>query len=283
MNKIKNSKFRNTGILFELLTRQLTADTLNNKDSKALPIIRKYFNNNTILGQELKLYEALLKEKFLSENKADKFIESIISYRKNMNESVLKRQKYNIIKEIKESFDTDNFFKHRVANYKIFASVYKVFEHAESDDPVQIVKLKNTLTEHILNIDDNKTSKITKSIFEQQDKDIRMLSYKILLRKFNEKYDHLNVKQKNLIREYINNVSNNTALKEYMLKEIVFVEGQIKKLSKNIDAAVTNIKVNEVVKLLENVKKQRIIRDGSVLLLIKFYKLIEELERLGDK
>jgi len=282
MNIIKNSKFKNTGILYELLARQLTVDTLNNKDSKALPIIRKYFNTNSVLGQELKLYEALLKEKFLSENKADKFIESIISYRKSMNELVLRRQKYNIIKEIKESFDVDKFFKHRISDYKILASIYKVFEHAESDDPVQIIKLKNILTEHVLNVV-NKKNEIPKSLFEQQDKDIRILSYKILLKKFNEKYSHLNTKQKDLIREYVSNVSNNSNLKEYVLKEIINVESKIKKLSKNIESEVINIKVREVTKLLENVKKQRNIKDGSVLLLIKFYKLIEELEKLGAK
>ena len=282
MNIIKNSKFKNTGILYELLARQLTVDTLNNKDSKALPIIRKYFNTNSVLGQELKLYEALLKEKFLSENKADKFIESIISYRKSMNELVLRRQKYNIIKEIKESFDVDKFFKHRISDYKILASIYKVFEHAEADDPVQIIKLKNILTEHVLNVV-NKKNEIPKSLFEQQDKDIRILSYKILLKKFNEKYSHLNTKQKDLIREYVSNVSNNSNLKEYVLKEIINVESKIKKLSKNIESEVINIKVREVTKLLENVKKQRNIKDGSVLLLIKFYKLIEELEKLGAK
>lgn len=282
MNTIKNSKFKNTGILYELLARQLTVDTLNNKDSKALPIIRKYFNTNSILGQELKLYEALLNEKFLSENKADKFIESIISYRKSMNELVLRRQKYNIIKEIKESFDVDKFFKHRISDYKILASIYKVFEHAEADDPVQIIKLKNILTEHVLNVV-NKKNEIPKSLFEQQDKDIRILSYKILLKKFNEKYSHLNTKQKDLIREYVSNVSNNSNLKEYVLKEIINVESKIKKLSKNIESEVINIKVREVTKLLENVKKQRNIKDGSVLLLIKFYKLIEELEKLGAK
>jgi len=282
MNRIKNSKFRNTGILFELLTRQLTVDTLNNKDSKALLIIKKYFSNNSILGQELKLYESLLKEKFLSENKADKFIDSIISYRKNMNENILKRQKYNIIKDIKESFSVDDFFKHRISDYKILASIYKVFEHAEADDPVQIIKLKNTLTEHVLNVETPK-GEIKKSLFEQQDQDIRILSYRILLEKFNEKYSHLNTKQKSLIREYVSNVSNNNELKEYVLHEITEIESKIKKLSKRVDSEVIGIKIKEVTKLLENVKKQRNIKDGSVLLLIKFYKLIEELQKLGDR
>ena len=48
---VKHSKYRNTGILFELLVRQTTADLLENKDSKAVKILKKYFTN-TDLGKD---------------------------------------------------------------------------------------------------------------------------------------------------------------------------------------------------------------------------------------
>ena len=116
MKKLKHSKYKNTGILFELLVRQISTDTLNNKDSKATYIIREHFGKSTELAKELKLYKVFIEESFSSEYKASEFVNIILSERKKLNESVLNRQKYNLIKAIKKNFVLEDFFKYRVSS-----------------------------------------------------------------------------------------------------------------------------------------------------------------------
>ena len=105
---IKHSKFKNTGILFELLVRQITTDTLSNKNSEALGILKKYFSK-TELGREYKLYESLIKRTNLTEGKANLVIDTVLESAKQLNRSALKRQKYNLIKEIKNHYDLEQF------------------------------------------------------------------------------------------------------------------------------------------------------------------------------
>ena len=82
--KIKHSKFKNPGILFELLVRQITADTLKGSDSPAIDIIKKYFVK-TELGREYKLYETILKSKVLTESVANIFISTALDNSKKFN------------------------------------------------------------------------------------------------------------------------------------------------------------------------------------------------------
>ena len=119
MKKIKHSKFKNTGILFEMLVRQVAADTMHGRRTKALPLIKKHFKTGTELGKELELYHTLQKEEFNSESNAQKFLQACVTARKALNESALRRQKYNLIKEISDKFIVENFFKSRVSNYTV--------------------------------------------------------------------------------------------------------------------------------------------------------------------
>ena len=75
--KIKHSKYKNTGILFELLVRQITADTLKGSDSPAIDLLKNYFVK-TSLGREYKLYESIIKSKVISEGKANSLISTIL-------------------------------------------------------------------------------------------------------------------------------------------------------------------------------------------------------------
>ena len=139
MRRIKHSKVKNTGLIFELLVRQVASDTMNNKNSKALRVIKRHFNSKSELAKELKLYRTVSSEKFKTENKASQFVDACIKARKNINEAQLRRDKYNLIKDLKSSFNIDEFFKSRVSNYKLHASTYKLFEHAPSDDPKESI------------------------------------------------------------------------------------------------------------------------------------------------
>ena len=148
---IKHSKYKNTGILFELLVRQITADTLSGKDSKATNILKKYFVK-TELGREYKLYETLAKHNNLTEGKAEVVINSVIESSKNLNRGALKRQKYNLIQEIQKYYNLEEFFKTKLPNYKPYAALYTLLEIYNSENlsnPEQIINNKIVILENL--------------------------------------------------------------------------------------------------------------------------------------
>ena len=127
MANIKHNKYKNTGILFELLVRKITADTMTGQDSKAVSLIKKYFVN-TELSRENKLYQSLSKTQNISEAKAESIISTILEINKSLNQVKLAKEKYNLIKEIKSNFDIDDFFKAKINNYKLLSSTYTLLE-----------------------------------------------------------------------------------------------------------------------------------------------------------
>ena len=237
MKTIKHNKIKNTGILFELLLRQVTADIFAGKSqSKSVSLIKEYFNKNTALGKELELYQLLIKNKYSSEKKAEYLIEVVLESRKRLSESTLRKEKYNLIKEIKDSFNVKDFFKSRIPNYKIFASIYKTFlSENENINPSELVKSKCSILEHLTTSkksnDKSKTEIKDKLVneYKQQGKDLRLLSYKILVEKFNKKYSVLSNPQKNLLKEYINNISNTNGLDSYIDSEYNKVKNNLQK------------------------------------------------------
>ena len=287
MKRLKHSKFKNTSILFELLVRQMTSDILNDNqnNSKALPIIKRHFNNKAELNKELNLYQTLIKEKFDSEAKSMSFVDAIVNARHKLNNSLLNRGKYNLIKEVKDKFEIESFFNSRVNNYKVLASIYKLFEYAEADNPTDLIKAKYALVKHITKKPQKEeihSNKISESFnFSEQDKDLRLLSYRILVNRFNERYSgKLDIKQRNLLKEYINNVSNTENLKEYVNKEIKLIKSKLQKYTSQIDDKVVKIKLNEVILLVDNILNERIIKDSHVISLLRHYELLKELKKV---
>jgi len=281
MKNLKHSKFKNTGVLFELLVRQVASDTLNNSDSKAIPLIKKYFAKSTELAKELNLYQTLVKEKFSKEDKADSLIEAVLVAKLQLNQAILSRQKYNLIKEIKNNYVLEDFFKSKVNNYKTLAAIFKLFEYTIADNPVESVNNRYTLIEHITRNEVKKISELNEmSAFVKQDKEVRLLSYKILVDKFNEKYSELNEGQKNLLRQYINSVSEGTKLKEFINKEVFKLQKELKTLSATIDDKVVKIKLSEVTNLLNEITSAKAVKDNHVLNMLRYHELIKELKKV---
>jgi len=203
MKKIKHSKFKNTGFLFELLTRQITMEILNNApEEKAKKIVQEFFGGKTELAKELRLFNLLTTEKYNSENKAEKFIDAIIETRTKLDETKLLREKYNLVKAIKENFDIEEFVTSPVSNYRVLASVHKIFEAKIQDvtNVKEVFDAKITIVEHI-STTQTSIKKIEDKLMEtykNQEKDLRLLTYKILVETFNSKYTNLNDDQKGL-------------------------------------------------------------------------------------
>lgn len=280
MKKLKHSKYKNTGILFELLVRQIATDTLNNRDSKATYIIKEFFGKRTELAKELKLYKSFIEETFNSDYKASEFVNIVLAERKKLNDSVLNRQKYNLIKAIKKNFVLEDFFNYRVTNYKENASVYKLFEHNNSDNPKEYVECKSTILEHLTGKSqsgDNVVTAINED-YSTQPKEVRLLAWKMLVENFNNKYTNLTDKQRSILREYINSVDNSEKLKKFVVRECNSLKKSI--MGIKVTDTVTKIKVNEVVKLISKLKNSKVITESQVLSLLRYYELNDELRRV---
>jgi hypothetical protein len=280
MRRIKHSKVKNTGLIFELLVRQVASDTMNNRDSKALHLIKKHFNKKSELANELKLYRTVSTEKFNSELKADNFVSAVIKARKNINESQLRRDKYNLIKDLKSNFNVNDFFKSRVSNYKVQAATYKLFEYSAADDPKEYISSKAAIAEHIQTA--TKTKEANPKLSKEH-KDVRILASKLVVDKFNNKYSKLSTPQKKMLREYINNVSNSVNLKKYVLSETKQLQSSLLVSKSNVPSKIIRIKLKEVANLLNKLGKKHIVEDKDVLTMLRYYELVNELKNIGTK
>jgi len=280
--KIKHSKFKNTGILFELLVRQIASDTISNKDSAAVGLVRKYFGKSE-LAKEYKLYQTLVSPKSLSEAKAETFINATLDASLRLNKTALRKEKYNLIKEIRETYDIEEFFKAKINNYSQYAAVYNLIEvhnSLEFTDPQQIIDNKVTLLEHITRKEINKES-VKDRVMEEyanMDKGSRILAYRMLLEKFNSKYATLSDRQKLILKEFINNISNTTKLRDFVNTNFNTITEEIKKLIPSVADKTTQIKLAEVVTLLHPLDKTQNVKDENIVSLLQYYQLIEELK-----
>jgi len=283
--QIKHSKYKNTGILFELLVRQITTDTLEGKDSPAKDILKKYFVK-TELGRECKLYETLLKKTTLTETKANVIVSTLIDSSKTLNRGILKRQKYNLISEIQKNYDLNMFFNHKLPSYKAYAAFYTLLEIAHSLSPInpeQTILNKVTILEHltVAQIKENAVRDEVLEEIENADKDVKFLTYKILMEKFNNKYDDLNINQKLILKEYINSVDNTPRLKEFYTNKINEIKTELKTLNSKTKNQVTKIKINEIISVITPPLKNAKITDNDLVDLLQYCDLINELEAIN--
>lgn len=284
MKKSTHSKIKNTVILFELLSRQIAADTIQGKEnSPSIKIIKEFFNPNTQIAKELTLYQSLISESYKSSSKANYLINVVLQARKSLNATQLKAEKYNLIKEIKKHYDLESFFKTTLSDYKLYASIYRLFE-GNTVSPNDLVNCRFTIVEHIVagKKPKSEVNKVNNLINEytKQDEDVRLLAYRLLVDKFNEKYQVLSEKQKSVLKEYINNVSNTTTLKSYVVNEATTLRKQLQSDVKKVKDKVLVIKLNEVVSMLGKYEKIKTLNENHILSLLLFYELQKELRNV---
>jgi len=283
--KLKHSKIKNTSILFELLTRQITADVLAGKSTKSVKIVKKYFNEDTELGKELQLYKLLSEKHYESENRAQDLMSIVLKSRQKLSNSKLRNEKYNLIKEIKENYKSDDFFNGRISNYKLLASIYNTFQAETIDEtfnPEQTVNAKFTILEHITSkkISSKEAKAHVLKEYNKKDKDLRLLAYQILVDKFNTKYKTLNESQRNLLKNYINNVSNTNSLKEFVNTESSKIKKQLTKELPQVNDKITKIKLTEAVNQIDNLTTGKVVKEKQVLTLMRYYELVKEIKNV---
>ena len=278
---IKHSKYKNTGILFELLVRQVTADTLNGGDSPALSIIQKYFVKSE-LSKEYRLYEVLNKNTSLTEGKATMILQTLLQNSKKLSRGILRREKYNLINEIKKYYNLESFFRTKLPHYKTYAAFYTLTEIENTEalvDTNQIVSNKVTLLEHLSssNIKEERVEAEVLRDFQSYDKDTRMLTYRILMEKFNGKYTNLHDSQKEVLRQYINSVDSTPVLREFYNTEVEKIKAQLNELNNEVKDKAVQIKINEVISLIQELDKTSNVTSENIVNILQYIELVEEL------
>jgi len=277
--KVKHSKYKNTGILFELLTRQLTSDTIAGTQPKALSFLKKHFNKKTELLKEYKIYHTLATQKYNKDAQATMLINTLLEVHGKLNKSQLRREKYNLIKEIKDTYNVNDFFKAKITDYKVMASIFNLLENKKAT-PLSIVDSKVTILEHITEKKTKVKNNVVLENFNKQDKDTRLLTYKVILEKFNDRYSGLQDNQKTLLKEYVNSVTNSPALKSYLNQEISEVKKDITKYSKKVKDKAVAVKLNETKDMIKPLCKKSSVNDDNVINLLNYYELVNELKTL---
>ena len=277
--KVKHSKYKNTGILFELLTRQLTSDTITGNQSKSLSFLKKHFNSKTELLKEYKIYHTLATQKYEKDSQATMLINTLLEAHGKLNKSQLRREKYNLIKEIKDTYNVNDFFKAKITDYKIMASIFNLLENKNAT-ALSIVNSKVTLLEHITIKPKTSKKDIVLENFNKQDSDTRLLTYKVLLEKFNDKYSDLKDNQKTLLKEYVNSVTNSPALKSFINQEIKKVKKTITGYSKKVEDKAVAVKLTETKGMIKPLCKKTSVNDDNVINLLNYYELVNELKTI---
>ena len=280
--KLKHNKIKNTAILFELLTRQITADVLAGKKTASVDIVKEFFNEKTELGKELQLYRLLSEKHFKTETKANELVNVVVKSRQRLSNSKLRNEKYNLISKINENYNASDFLNGRIRNYKLLASIYNLFQSEtlnENFNAEEVINSKFTILEHIVNkkiSGDSLKNQVIKE-YNKTDKDLRLLTYKILVDKFNKKYKNLDESQKDLLKKYINNISNTNYMKDFVINEVKKVKNTLNEHSVMVSDKVTKIKLVEAINQLKNLTKGKVVTEKQVLKLMRYYELVKEI------
>ena len=282
--KIKHSKYKNTGLIFELLVKQIAADTLSRKDSPAVKIMKKFYTGKSSLVREFKLYEYILKNKGVSQQKGETILSTITEISLKLDREAVKKQKYDLIAEIKNSYDLDEFFSMKVRDYKALAALYCLMEAQSADlaDPQVLVDNKMTVLEHLTeskqNEEDVKDALVEE--YAKYDKDLRMLTYKILLERFNGEYGNFLPEQKAILREFINASESQVKLRTLINEELEKISLAVEEMKTKVKDDIAKIKLDEVAKTIKPLTKQTRVNDSHIVNLLQYYELVNELKTL---
>ena len=283
MKKLKHSKYKNTGILFELLVRQITADVLDGKDSSsANKLLKKHFAENTSLGKEQRLYQLLIEETTSDRTRAESLLNAVTRSYKKLSIKELATARYELVRDIKESYPINDLFRAKIKNYKTYASIFKLFESHDPNvycEPTEILESTDTIIRNLCSVQPNKNEVDDVNDYEKQNEDLRLIAYKLLVDNFNKKYSTLDESQQTLLKNYINNISNTNSLREYIDTQVPLIEKEIKKYSKFVNDDVVKIKLKEVISQLGKTTEGKVVKDSQVSTLLMCYELIKELKR----
>lgn len=285
---IKHSKIKNTGLIYQVLIRQIITEGINNKDVKSLEILKSHFKKNSQLYKQLQLYKMLKQSKFDNQKKADQFIQKILEFRTRLDNKKIKNQKYSCVKQMIDKYDIKQLFSIPIQQYKTYASIYKLFQSAcekNMYNPTNIVQSRYNITTQLLANNSSKTQNSDQILeqFKKQSKQIKTLALRQLIKNYNKKYSSLNTQQRNVLKQYINNITNHNSMNQYIHKMIPLMNSRIKTLLDGIsnNDEVLKIKLVEVKNNMSKVNNIKTIDDKvyTVLNILQLLKQVQSMEK----
>lgn len=280
--KVRHSKVKNTGLIFELLVKQVVSDSVNGiQESAAIDLIKKYFTKSSPLSRELKLYEFTIKNTNVGVAKAQEIVSVILEVATRLDREAVRKQRYNLVKEIKANFDETKFFGSKLPNYKPLAATYCLLEaHTNPSivNPEVLIENKTTLL-HFLSGVEPSEKEVKEQLIEEYAKyeeDLRLLSYKILLENFNGSYNNLLSDQKTLLKEFITNVDSTEKLRSVVNEEFAKVKRSLEVVAPIVDDKVVGLKLAEIANRIEGLGKEEEVGDNHLLILMQYHQLLHE-------
>lgn len=271
MKKLKHSKYRNTGLIFELLSRKLVQETLANTQLKALRLITKYFSHSKPLAQELKLYSCLTEGK-LDAQLVERIVDTVEKINEKLDNKLLEAARFSLVRDIKNNYGLDDFFNSRTDNYPKLAAVYKFLNYKPIDNPIEYVENRNSLVEMVVKGDKSELSESLQK-WQSQDPDIRKLGFSLAVENFNNKYKNFLPKQKELLKEYIMRDAASESLKTFVVNLITETVKDINSKLSLISDTALKVKITESLPLLNEVKKIPVLKDNHVNAVLKLCQL----------
>ncbi len=280
MSKGSHNKKRNVGIIFEQLTKYMSKAVLEKDYVKAritLRIIRECFKPGSQLYREFRLFNALVKTRVPREALANRILEDARNASRKFDGNKLRHEKSALIKKINHTLDDSNFYNQRIKEYRSYATIqtllndWRLREHA---DIARVVKYENDVINWLL-AEGTTSGSVTP---DYDNKDINVLTLKIMNEKFNKKYgESLNEEQKGIIKQYVFETSLNDPAKieKYNTLKKLAVD-EIREFALTCKNEVLNEKVGNVIKKIENFQVKRI-DDATVSRLLTISSLKQEL------
>lgn len=276
---LKHKKIKNTGLLYEFLIRQTTSDVLSGNDPYSLKLIKKYFTSNSPLGQELALYETLMKQKVKDSNFALRIVETVVQSRQGIDRKALAQDKYNLLKEISKKYDVDSFFKTKINDYPVYASIYTLLEYTEQDNIQEYIEHKVNVTNHLLTETKSKSSTgLPNTLLQDVDPELKSLTIKIMAERFNDKWSALNENQKTVLRQFIKNPTTSKESYDFLKQHALLISNQLSVHAQTTQDPVLKIKLQEALNVLPKVENPTFITETHYLTLIRYYELLQELK-----
>jgi len=286
IKKNQHNKKRNTGLLYEFLTRHVSTcivEDKNDEAKKAVSILKKYFSVGSFLHEELKLYKTLLNTQLKSKDYATKLLSEVYTkHSKSVNYGKIEEEKSKLIKEINYNFDSNKIYECKVPNYPVYASIYLLFANNR--------KGKNKLLESIdkLKLEDSIINFLSggnkKEIFNEikTNPTYSNAVYKVMMSKFNERYSkHLNEGQKKLVNKYVMSLvsEDSNEFSKVLKEEVNSVKNCLRTIRDpgiNKDADLSK-KLNECYKRIVSTNYDNL-DDDKLVELLEYMSLIEEIK-----
>ena len=269
--KIKHNKKRNTAFVYEALIREATVAVLRNdhdKKDKVISLIRKHFQNGSMLKTDLECYRSLYESQSVNQTVSEKIIKEARLQKRLIDPSVLFKQQTSLIHDINKEISS-SVFDNFVPNYKALATIDQMFSMKTS--PKNQVILEAEIITHMQKV---VTENATLAPIDN-------LTYKTFVTKFNNKYEkELLEEQKSLLTYYIASFSDNAlALKSFLNEEIGRLKTKLvaAKKAEEIKTVKEMLrKTEEVITKLQSFAKEGL-TENVLLTVLKTQTLVEEI------